>query len=144
MAALIAGSYDDWQVALFFVIAFVVSYIALLVVSRNSAVIDRRLSAQQLELDCEREILRALLNNIPDLMYVKNTKSRFILANPPVAKLMGVDSPDDLIGKTAFDFLPAERVTPSYAMEQEGIAYRSSPRQCLCTAATVVSQGLQA
>jgi PAS domain S-box-containing protein len=32
---------------------------------------------------------------------------------------MGVRTAEDLIGKTAFDFLPAERVTPSYEMEQK-------------------------
>ncbi len=84
-----------------------------------TAVVDRRMSAQQLELDSEREILRALLDNIPDLMYVKDTESRFVLANPEVAAVMGVSTGEDLIGKTAFDFLPAARVTLSYEMEQK-------------------------
>jgi PAS domain S-box-containing protein len=110
--------------------AIVASYIALLVVTRDrmttqdllaGSVIDRRLSAQQLELDREREMLRALLDNIPDLMYVKDTESRFVLANPQVAMLMGVTTADELIGKTAFDFLAGERVTPSYEMEQKVI-----------------------
>ncbi|MEA2260644.1 MAG: two-component system, NtrC family, sensor kinase, partial [Acidobacteriaceae bacterium] len=110
--------------------AIVASYIALLVVTRDrmttqdllaGSVIDRRLSAQQLELDREREMLRALLDNIPDLMYVKDTESRFVLANPQVAMLMGVTTADELIGKTAFDFLPGEWVTPSYEMEQKVI-----------------------
>ncbi|MDX6463483.1 MAG: two-component system, NtrC family, sensor kinase [Acidobacteriaceae bacterium] len=110
--------------------AIVASYIALLVFTRDrmttqdllaGSVIDRRLSAQQLELDREREMLRALLDNIPDLMYVKDTESRFVLANPQVAMLMGVTTADELIGKTAFDFLPGERVTPSYEMERKVI-----------------------
>ena len=86
-----------------------------------TALVDRRMSAQQLELDSEREILQALLDNIPDLMYVKDTESRFILANPQVATVMGVGTAEDLIGKTVFDFLPPERVTPSYEMEQKVI-----------------------
>jgi PAS domain S-box-containing protein len=86
-----------------------------------TAVVDRRMSAQQLELDSEREILRALLDNIPDLMYVKDTESRFVLANPQVAKLMGVNAAEDLIGKTAFEFLPAERFIRFYEMEQKVI-----------------------
>jgi PAS domain S-box-containing protein len=110
--------------------AIVASYIALLVVSRDrmttqdllaGSVLNRRLSAQQSELDREREMLRALLDNIPDLMYVKDTESRFVLANPQVAMLMGVTTADELIGKTAFDFLPGDRVTPSYEMEQKVI-----------------------
>jgi PAS domain S-box-containing protein len=82
-----------------------------------TSLVDRRLSAQQLMLENEREMLRALIDNIPDLMYVKDTESRFVLANPQVAKMMGVSTVEDLIGKTAFDFLPAARVTPSYEME---------------------------
>jgi PAS domain S-box-containing protein len=118
------------KVLLSMLAAIVASYIALLVVTRDrmttqdllaGSVIDRRLSAQQLELDREREMLRALLDNIPDLMYVKDTESRFVLANPQVAMLMGVTTADELIGKTAFDFLPGEWVTPSYEMEQKVI-----------------------
>lgn len=86
-----------------------------------TAVVDRRMSAQQLELDREREILRTLLDNIPDLMYVKDTESRFVVANPQVAKVMGVNAAEDLIGKTALDFLPAERVIPLFEMEQRVI-----------------------
>jgi PAS domain S-box-containing protein len=86
-----------------------------------TAMVERKMSAQQSELDREREILRALLDNIPDLMYVKDVDSRFVLANPQVAKLMGVSTAEDLIGKTAFDFLPADRITPFYEMEQKVI-----------------------
>jgi PAS domain S-box-containing protein len=82
------------------------------------SVVDRRLS---LELDREREMLRALLDNIPDLMYVKDTESRFVIANPQVAKVMGVSTAEDLIGKTEFDFLPGERATAGYEMEQKVI-----------------------
>ena len=74
-----------------------------------------------MELDREREMLRALLDNIPDLMYVKDTESRFVIANPQVAKVMGVSTAEDLMGKTAFDFLPGERVSAAYAMEQKVI-----------------------
>jgi PAS domain-containing protein len=159
------------KVLLSMLAAIVASYIALLVVTRDrmttqdllaGSVIDRRLSAQQLELDREREMLRALLDNIPDLMYVKDTESRFVLANPQVAMLMGVTTADELIGKTAFDFLPGEWVTPSYEMEQKvsvparrystmkkcyrivtAIKCRSSPRRCLSATATAMSPGLQ-
>lgn len=86
-----------------------------------TSLVDRTLNAQQLELDSEREMLRALLDNIPDLMYVKDTESRFVLANPQVAKLMGVNTAEELIGKTAFDFLPGERVTPAHELEQKVI-----------------------
>lgn len=82
-----------------------------------TSLVDRRLSAQQLMLENERKMLRALIDNIPDLMYVKDTESRFVLANPQVARMMGVGTVEDLIGKTAFDFMPAAQVTASHQME---------------------------
>jgi two-component system NtrC family sensor kinase len=83
-----------------------------------TALVDRRLSSQQAALENERKMLRALIDNIPDLMYVKDTKSRFVIANPQVARAIGAASPEDLIGKTEFDFLPAGQATASYENEQ--------------------------
>jgi two-component system, NtrC family, sensor kinase len=83
-----------------------------------TSLVDRRLSEQQLMLESERKMLRALIDNIPDLMYVKDTESRFVLANPEVARGIGVSSAEELIGKTEFDFLPAVAVNASYEMEQ--------------------------
>jgi PAS domain S-box-containing protein len=46
--------------------------------------------------------LKALLNNIPDIAWLKDRDSRFIAANEPFSKACGV-SPEDLIGKTDED-----------------------------------------
>ena len=51
-------------------------------------------------------LLVELINNIPDNIFIKDKESRFILANIHVAKIMGVNSPDNLLGKTDFDFYP--------------------------------------
>ena len=71
-----------------------------------TSLVDRRLSAQQFILENERKMLRALIDNIPDCMYVKDTESRFVIANPQVAFGVGLTNPQDLIGKTDFDFFP--------------------------------------
>jgi PAS domain S-box-containing protein len=86
------------------------------------AVADRRWTAQQLLLESERKMLRALIDNIPDLMYVKDNQSCFVLANPQIARAIGANGPEDLIGKTEFDFLPAERASAWYESEQQIIA----------------------
>lgn len=86
------------------------------------AVADRRWTAQQLLLESERKMLRALIDNIPDLMYVKDNQSCFVLANPQIARAIGAKGPEDLIGKTEFDFLPAERASTWYESEQQIIA----------------------
>ncbi len=51
--------------------------------------------------------LKAILNNIPDFAWLKDTESRFIAVNEAVAKACGVSS-DELVGKTDLDLWPRE------------------------------------
>jgi PAS domain S-box-containing protein len=83
-----------------------------------ASLVDRRLSSQLAMLESEREMLRALIDNIPDLMYVKDIESRFVVANRQVARSLGAGSPEELIGKTESDFLPSARANDSYENEQ--------------------------
>lgn len=59
-------------------------------------------------LSVERERLRALIDNVPDYMYVKDVDCRFLVANLSVAQQMGAKSPEELLGKSDFDFYPRE------------------------------------
>ncbi|HLA45844.1 MAG TPA: PAS domain S-box protein, partial [Aggregatilineales bacterium] len=56
----------------------------------------------------ERNILRTLLDIIPDGIYIKDSESRFILVNRACARNMGFDDPEQIYGKTDFDFFPPE------------------------------------
>ena len=69
--------------------------------------VEERIRAKE-ALSGERKALRALIDNVPDYMYVKDAQCRFLVANLAVAKQMGANSPDELIGKTDFDFYPYE------------------------------------
>lgn len=53
-------------------------------------------------------LLRTLIDNLPDYIYAKDSQSRFTLANKTLANLVGVESPDDLIGLSDMDFFPQE------------------------------------
>jgi diguanylate cyclase (GGDEF)-like protein/PAS domain S-box-containing protein len=66
----------------------------------------------------ERTLLRTVIDNLPDLIYAKDTESRFVIGNIAVARLMGA-TPDELLGKTDFDFYPQELAKQYYADEQE-------------------------
>ncbi len=66
----------------------------------------------------ERNLLRTLMNNLPDHIFVKDTHSRFVIANTATLRSLGVKSPDDVVGKTDFDFLPRERAEQFFADEQ--------------------------
>jgi diguanylate cyclase (GGDEF)-like protein/PAS domain S-box-containing protein len=74
--------------------------------------LDRALSLQaqaEKKLALERNVLRTVTDNIPDSIFAKDTEGRYLLANKAFATLHGMKSPDDLLGKTAFDLFPKER-----------------------------------
>lgn len=56
----------------------------------------------------ERDLLKTIINNIPDLIYVKDRAGRFVIANQAIANLFGVDDATKLIGKTDYDYVGAE------------------------------------
>lgn len=56
----------------------------------------------------EHELLKTLMNNIPDSIYFKDEQSRFIMVNAAKAARSNI-SPEQMIGKTDFDFLPGEQ-----------------------------------
>ncbi|MBN1951331.1 MAG: PAS domain-containing protein [Bacteroidales bacterium] len=51
-------------------------------------------------------LINELINNIPDNIFIKDTESRFILANLSVSRLMGAFSANEVVRKTDFDFFP--------------------------------------
>lgn len=67
----------------------------------------------------ERNVLRVLIDHLPDYIYFKDTQSRFIAGNQAVAEVMGAQSIGQLIGKTDFDFYPFELAAEYFADEQE-------------------------
>jgi PAS domain S-box-containing protein len=50
---------------------------------------------------------RAILDNIPDIAWLKDEESRFIAVNEPFGKACGV-KPEDLVGRTDLDIWPRE------------------------------------
>jgi PAS domain S-box-containing protein len=56
----------------------------------------------------ERDLLQALMSNIPDTIYFKDTASRFTRINPAQARVLGVAGPEAAVGKTDADFQSAD------------------------------------
>ncbi|MDD5557186.1 MAG: CHASE4 domain-containing protein [bacterium] len=48
---------------------------------------------------------KAILDNIPDIAWLKDTESRFIAVNEPFGRACGL-SPEEMVGKTDFDVWP--------------------------------------
>ncbi|OVE75665.1 hypothetical protein BVX97_03905 [bacterium E08(2017)] len=66
----------------------------------------------------ESFLFRTMVNTIPDHIYFKDIESRFILINRAMAKLLGVDKPEDAYGKTDFDFFAEEHAQQAFDDEQ--------------------------
>ena len=84
------------------------------------SVLEDQKQAQE-ALAAERNLLRTLIDNLPDAIYVKDTASRFLVANTTLTRLMGAASPDELLGKTDFDFYPQNLAVQFFADEQNVI-----------------------
>jgi len=69
----------------------------------------------------ERRLMRTLIDNMPDYIYVRDSKSRFLLANNALAELVGAKSAEGMLGKTDFDFFPKELAQAFYEDDQKVI-----------------------
>jgi len=67
----------------------------------------------------ERLSLQALIDELPDNVWVKDVNSRFVIANQVTADRIGVAGPQDLIGKSDFELLPKELAQKFYDDEQQ-------------------------
>ncbi len=70
---------------------------------------------------------RALLNQLPDFIYVKDRRSRFVFANAAAGRNSKFHDATSLIGKTDFDILDEETARALFVGEQEvmssGVAF---------------------
>jgi len=70
---------------------------------------------------------KALLNNIPDIAWLKDKNSRFIAVNEPFGKTFGL-KPEDLVGKTDLDICPQE-LAESYRTDDREIMKSGKRKQ---------------
>lgn len=70
------------------------------------------------QLAFERDLLRSLLDSIPDHVYFKDLDSRFIACSKELADRLGLQSTQEVIGKTDFDFFSEQHARPAFEDEQ--------------------------
>ncbi len=75
------------------------------------------LQALSLTLARERNLMRTLVDAVPDNIFAKDLHSKFLLANNAVAKSMGT-VPENLIGKDDFTFFPPDMAQRFFDDEQ--------------------------
>jgi PAS domain S-box-containing protein len=84
-------------------------------------------------------MLRTLIDNLPDFLYVKDRESRFLMLNQAMSRLVGASGPEEMLGKTDFDFFPKELASAFYADEQKVI--RTGEAQVSYQESSVDSEG---
>ena len=74
--------------------------------------------AAEKQLEFERNLFRSFMEHAPDLIYFKDAEGHFIEVNDAKATEQNL-SPDDLIGRSDFDFMPQEQAKQKSQDEQD-------------------------
>lgn len=67
----------------------------------------------------DRYLILSLLNNVPEHIYFKDIKSRFIRVSKSLAKAFGLRDPVEAIGKTDFDYFSKEHARLAFEDEKD-------------------------
>jgi PAS domain S-box-containing protein len=79
-------------------------------------------SSENARLARERDLLRMVIDNLPDYIYAKDKQGRFVLNNQAHAEDLGAKSPAEMKGKSDGDFFPRELAEQFRADEQKIVA----------------------
>jgi PAS domain S-box-containing protein/putative nucleotidyltransferase with HDIG domain len=69
----------------------------------------------------EYQLLRAVVDNVPEQIYAHDIYGRYLLNNARDAQMMGVENPEELLGKTDFDYYPPDMAKMFFEGEQRVI-----------------------
>jgi len=69
----------------------------------------------------ERDMLRALLDMLPEYAFARDTELRFIFSNKAHIELMGASSRDEVIGKKDRDFFPSADIDQFEADDRQAL-----------------------
>ncbi len=72
-------------------------------------------------LEADRDLMENLMRNSPDSIYFKDQESKFIRATNYLAKRLGCEHRNDLVGKSDFDFFDDKHAKPAFDAEQDMI-----------------------
>jgi len=87
--------------------------------AHDLAIINAKLVQQNAELASERDLLRMIIDSLPDPIYVKDSAGRKTFANPADLKNLRCKTEAEAIGKSDFDFFPREIAEKFWADDQK-------------------------
>ena len=74
----------------------------------------------------ERNLLRNVIDNLLDSIYVKDSHGHYLLDNVAHMRSLGVTSPEDVVGRTVFDFFP-ESVAAKFQEDDDTVMRTGKP-----------------
>ena len=75
-------------------------------------------------LEEERNLMRTLIDNLPDHIYVKDAEGRYVLDNLAHREFVGAAKPEEILDKTVFDLFPQD-LAARYAADDQRILQSS-------------------
>jgi PAS domain S-box-containing protein len=69
----------------------------------------------------ERTLLRTLIDNLPDFIFVKDRESRILLANVALARVLGLTDPEQLVGQSDLELYGSEAAARYSVGNQEAM-----------------------
>ena len=93
----------------------------------TNELLEKKIDERTRELAEKRNLLRGLIDNLPDAVFVKDTEGRVIIDNLAHARYLGFEDTALTIGKTDFDCFPREKAEqfrrPELELIQSGKEY---------------------
>jgi two-component system sensor histidine kinase/response regulator len=89
---------------------------------RENTVLESSLKSVRDEGDstrAERDLLRRLIDELPDYIYAKDSQSRFLIGNKKVVGNVKASDQSQILGKTDFDLYPRDLAEKYFADEQK-------------------------
>ena len=85
-----------------------------------SVAIERKQAEEALA--AERNLLRTLIDHLPDIVFAKDRAGHFVLSNAAHRRWLGLAQEEEVIGKTAYDFYAAAQAQRYQADDQTTLA----------------------
>jgi len=74
----------------------------------------------------ERNLLRTIIDNLPDYIYIKDIDGRYIVSNVAHARFLGGRAQDKVVGKTVFELFPRP-LAEKYAADDQKVIQTGQP-----------------
>jgi PAS domain S-box-containing protein len=89
----------------------------------------RLLEASEEALRQSRDMLARILDTVPQCVFWKDVNSAYLGCNQKFAKVFGLESPQEVVGKTDFDLIPSREEAEAYCADDRAVMHDSRPKR---------------